>query len=140
LTIWNKVKRKIPHKLLKYSKTLLGLTVFQKVMWNITFCSISEVHVEYYVLLCFISSCGILRFTVFQKVMLNIMFYCISEGHVEYYVLLYFRRSCGILRFTLFQKVKWNITFSSEIQLNLIFNITFWNTVKHTIYFKSFRE
>ena len=58
------------------------------------FYCISEGHVEYYVLLYFRRSCGILRFTVFQKVMWNIAFYCISECHVEYYVLLYFRMSC----------------------------------------------
>ena len=62
----------------------LRFTVFQKVMWNITFYCISEGRVEYYVLLYFRRSCWILRFTVFQKVMWNIVFYCISEGHVEY--------------------------------------------------------
>jgi len=71
---------------------------------------------EYYVLLYFRKSCGILRFTVLQKVVWNIMFYCLSEGHVEYYVLLYFRRSCGILRFTVLHKFIWNITFYCIIE------------------------
>jgi hypothetical protein len=99
----------ILHKQAFYLKKNAHFTVFQKVMWNITFYCISQGLVKYYVLLYFRRSCGKLHFIVFQKVMWNIAFYCISEGHVEYYVLLYFTRSCGILRFTVFQKVMWNI-------------------------------
>ena len=69
---------------------MLRFNVFQKVLLNITFYCISEGYVEYYMLLYFRRSCGILHFTVFQKVMWHIMFCCISEGHMEYYVLLYF--------------------------------------------------
>jgi len=38
---------------------ILRFTVFQKVIWNVTFYCITEGHVEYYVLLYFRRSCGI---------------------------------------------------------------------------------